>query len=148
MDFEQLLQRRLGLMLPCGHFAYDTLRLNSAKPHQPACILAVSGTLTSLASHELEILLDFGIETFTVMPSVAQKRKLPDQGQENVMSTTCPHILTTNEANKDVQDLVTSLCQGIDADGPDPRRAVLVFNSDLLKLKGFFGKGCYGRLGF
>ena len=142
MDFEQLLQRRLGLMLPCGHFAYDTLRLNSANPHQPACILGVSGTLTSLASHELQILSEFGIETFTVMPSVygAQKRKLPDQGQENVTSTLCPYILTTNEANKHVQDLVTSLCQRIDAAGPDPRRSVLVFFRDLVKLKGFLTK--------
>ena len=79
--------------------------------HQPACILGVSGTLTSLASHELEILLECGIEKFTVMPSIFrdQKRKLPDHGQENVTSRTRPYILTTNKATKHVQDWVASL---------------------------------------
>ena len=102
MNFTQLFQRRLGLLLPCGLFAYDTLRLDNASPYQPACILGVSGTLTSLASHELKILLECGIARFSVMPSVygEQKRKVPGQGEECVMSTTFPYMLTTNDVNK------------------------------------------------
>ena len=75
MDFKQLLERKLGLLLPCGHFAYDTLSVHNARPHQPACILGVSGTLTNLASHELAVLLDFGIETFAVVPSQCTVRR-------------------------------------------------------------------------
>jgi len=70
---DQILDKNLTLLIPCGEFAHDSI--------EPDCILGVSGTISVLGAFEWKILTDYKINTYTMMPSVygESKRLLPDK---------------------------------------------------------------------
>jgi len=65
---EAAMERALSLRVSCGHFCYDDIH--------PACILGVSGTLSSVDEHQRAILANYKFTMFTVMPSVYNKFEL------------------------------------------------------------------------
>lgn len=61
-DEEATLRKNLIMRIPCGRFSYANF--GSAK------ILGVSGTIEALGDYEWEVMHQFGIRSYTVLPSV------------------------------------------------------------------------------
>lgn len=95
---EANISRALRLRVSCGQFSYADVH--------PQCILGVSGTLASLGEYEWRVMGNYGLSTYTLLPSVYGEtnfRFLSQQGSNPICITATDddfHQAITREVSK------------------------------------------------
>lgn len=89
---EAALRQALQLRVSCGQFSYANIN--------PACILGVSGTVEAMGNHEWRVMNQYGIETYTHMPSVYGERNfrfMEEREPITVVKTKDLHFVAVTE---------------------------------------------------
>jgi len=74
-DEKEALEHALGVRVPCGHFSYANF--------VAAAILGVSGTVEALDAREWQVMNGYGVDSYTIMPSVYGRSNFKFMGQQN-----------------------------------------------------------------
>jgi len=110
---------QLGVQFICGNFSYAEV------PNDFACILGVSGTVSSLDKYEKDIIKNFGINLQTVTPSIYGKSQLTWNSGK--------HVCVLDNRQEWFQKIAVETAQVID----EQKRAVLIFFEDEETMENF-----------